>query len=366
MRYLQACSSVCNALYEAGGKIETQVETRRNRPTRMASALCNRARLVSYMPGLHVLVGRARAAAATTGARAFSAAAGSSGSSDKPHVAFAPPDMGPRTVWPDESMGPFGPQDQRFQLPGNAGFGCHLEGTAGQRKTPEHGAVPDVLSAPSNSERHTFILAQFVGEFCGNEGATLPQSVNKAEQYFDNSNVECAIQSCPDLLRNDFQSIFPEAPSTGMMVVTVTQKTLNDMTSWSEQVDEEREQMLDKFIAGAKEICYALQSAGFWADFIDPSSGLAWAESGLSLTNLVVVIVVVVVAFFDPLQFFGTYTNNTLFETDERYRYLGFQIEDLGCCKVIRHTLWGTHAFVGTVFTDAPASSAVMRMLQGN
>ena len=67
-----------------------------------------------------------------------------------------------------------------------------------------------------------------------------------------------------------------------------------------------------------------------------------------------------------PLQFFGVYTNDTLFETDERYRHLGFQIEDLGCCKVIRHALWGTHAFVGTVFTDAPADSPVMKMLQGN
>ena len=40
--------------------------------------------------------------------------------------------------------------------------------------------------------------------------------------------------------------MFPDAPSKGMMVVTVTQKTKNDMTSWSEQVDEEREQMLEK------------------------------------------------------------------------------------------------------------------------
>ena len=39
--------------------------------------------------------------------------------------------------------------------------------------------------------------------------------------------------------------MFPEAPTKGMMVVTVTQKTKNDMTSWSEKVDEEREQMLE-------------------------------------------------------------------------------------------------------------------------
>ncbi|KAJ3592375.1 hypothetical protein NHX12_007502 [Muraenolepis orangiensis] len=296
--------------------ITTQVDIRKDKPTRMASVLCNRARLVSYLPGLHVLVGRVR----VSGARAFSGAM-------------------PRTVWPDESMGPFGPQDQRFQLPGIAGFDCHLEGTTGQKKPPVRAADHDILSEPSNGERHEFIMAQFVGDFCGNENSASPQMVNRAEQYFDNSNVECAIQSCPNLLKKDFQSMFPEAPSRGMMVVTVTQKTKNDMTSWCEQVDEEREQMLDKFIAGAKEICYALQTAGFWADFIDPSSGLA---------------------------FFGSYTNNTLFETDERYRYLGFQIEDLGCCKVIRHARWGSHVFVGTVFTDAPPDSQVMKMLHGD
>lgn len=72
---------------------------------------------------------------------------------------------GPRTVWPDENMGPFGPQDQRFQLPGNVGFGCHLEGVTEQKKSPPRKTVPDVLTAPSSSERHQFILAQFVNEF---------------------------------------------------------------------------------------------------------------------------------------------------------------------------------------------------------
>ncbi|XP_058888363.1 cobalamin trafficking protein CblD-like isoform X2 [Acipenser ruthenus] len=203
----------------------------------MASVLCNRARLVTYLPGLHVLVGR------IAGTRTFSAA-GSSGS-DEPYIAVSPFDMGQRTVWPDEKMGPFGPQDQRFQLPGNVGFDCHLEGTA-DPKTRVHKTVPDVPTEPLNSERHEFIMAQFVNRFQGNDAAPRPQQVNKAEQYFENAHVECAIQTCPALLKKDFASMFPEAPANNMTVLTVTQKTKADMTSWCEEVDDEREQLLEK------------------------------------------------------------------------------------------------------------------------
>lgn len=44
----------------------------------------------------------------------------------------------------------------------------------------------------------------------------------------------------------EFALMFPEAPSSGMTVLTVTQRTENDMTAWSEEVDQEREQLLAK------------------------------------------------------------------------------------------------------------------------
>lgn len=71
----------------------------------------------------------------------------------------------PRTVWPDEVMGPFGPQDQRFQLPGNIGFDCHLNGTASQKKMQVHKSLPDILVEPSPNERHEFVVTQYINEF---------------------------------------------------------------------------------------------------------------------------------------------------------------------------------------------------------
>ncbi|KAJ7345766.1 hypothetical protein JRQ81_001716 [Phrynocephalus forsythii] len=297
----------------------------------MASVLCNRARMVTYLPGFYSLVKR------VVTPKAFSTA-GSSGS-DEPSVAATPPDLCPRTVWPDEVMGPFGPQDQRFQLPGNIGFDCHINGTAFQQTRPVHKKLPDVLVEPTAGERHEFVMAQYINEFKSNGAAQNQHEVNNAKTYFETAKVECAVQTCPELLRRDFESLFPDVSCNNMTVLTVTQKTVNDMTAWNEEVENEREALIENFISGAKEICCALSAEGYWVDFIDPTSGL---------------------------PFFGPYTNNTLFETDERYHHLGFSVEDLGCCKVIRHNLWGTHVVVGSIFTNAPADSPIMKKLCGN
>jgi hypothetical protein len=152
--------------------------------------------------------------------------------------------------------------------------------------------------------------------------------------------LECVAQSCPASLRKDCQELFrdrAEILSAGVLtVITLSQHTSCDMSGWSEAVETERDQLLEKFITGATEICQSLKQAGYWADFIDPASGK---------------------------PFFGVHTNATLFETDERYKALGFDIDDLGCCKVIRHSQWGTHAYVGSLFTNAPMEIAVIQQL---
>ncbi|XP_038854371.1 cobalamin trafficking protein CblD-like isoform X2 [Salvelinus namaycush] len=264
----------------------------------MTSVLCGRARLVITQSS-----GRQALAALRVGwIRTFSAAG-----SDEPYfvVPRGDSDSGPRTVWPDENMGPFGPQDQRFQLPGNSGFDFHLEGMADQRiKGPVHRTVPDVLTAATSNERHEFVMAQFVSEFQVNSGPMLWRSVRKAEHYFDQPNVNCSIQTCPELLKKEFESYFPSAPASAITVVTVKHTRC-------EVIDKEvidREQLLHKF--------------------------------------------------------FGSHSNHPLLKEEEWSR-LGFHIEASGSCTVIRHVLRGTPTFVGTVFTTAPANSQVMERLQG-
>uniref|UniRef100_A0A8D2ZIN0 Metabolism of cobalamin associated Da n=1 Tax=Scophthalmus maximus TaxID=52904 RepID=A0A8D2ZIN0_SCOMX len=293
--------------------------------------LCGRGSLVLSQPA-----GRRALAALRIGrTRTFSAA-----SSDEPYITVSHADSGPRTVWPDENMGPFGPQDQRFQLPGNVGFDCHLEGMADQKKAPVHRTVPDVLTAPSSSERHQFILAQFVSEFQGNLGP-ISMRVHKAEQYFNQTDADCSISSCPELLRKDLELLFPSAPTTSITVVTVAQRSSRreeEEAAAAAAAEPDRDQLLHRqFVSGAKEMCFALWTAGYWADFIDPTTGAAF--------------------FASPSQ--------TALRTEEELENLGFHIEVSGSCTVIRHILRGTPLFVGTVFTNAPTHSAAIARLQG-
>ncbi|XP_041822209.1 metabolism of cobalamin associated Da isoform X2 [Chelmon rostratus] len=281
-----------------------------------SSVLCGRGRLILAQTAGY----QAFAALRVSKSRTFSAA-----SSDEPYIAVSPTESGPRTVWPDENMGPFGPQDQRFQLPGNVGFDCHLEGMEDQKKTPVQRTVPDVLTAPSSTERQQFILAQFVHEFQGKLGP-ISTRVHKAEQYFNQTGTDCSVNSCPELLK--------KAPTTSITVVTVTQRS----SRGEEAAEQDRDQLLHRFVSGAKEMCFSLWTAGYWADFIDPMTGAA---------------------------FFASPSSQTTLRTEEELGHLGFHIEASGSCTVIRHILRGTPLFVGTVFTNAPAHSAAVARLQG-
>jgi hypothetical protein len=154
-------------------------------------------------------------------------------------------------------------------------------------------------------------------------------------------NIELKAVECPRLLKKELKYLFVDMDlnDKNITVLNLTQKTDSDMCAWSPDMEVERMKLTASFIDSATAICQALKEFDYWADFIDPSSGR---------------------------PYLGKFTNACLFETDDRYRQLGFQIEDLGCCKVIKHMIWGTHAFVGTIFTDAPLDCEFIKSIMKN
>ena len=53
------------------------------------------------------------------------------------------------------------------------------------------------------------------------------------------------IQECPPSLLKGFMKLFPSLESKGLTVITLCQRTMNDMTSWSAEVESERDSLLE-------------------------------------------------------------------------------------------------------------------------
>ncbi|CAJ0600541.1 unnamed protein product [Cylicocyclus nassatus] len=224
-----------------------------------------------------------------------------------------------------------GPADKQFPLPGDV---CHKVLLQDQPVT-KRSVAPSV--ADQNVHSVEELLSSNRVESDPQYLAQIQESVlEEAQANAGDWPVEVIVQECPRLLKKDMKHLFPgmNFDNANVTVMNITQKTENDMKAWSDEMEQERHMLTASFISSASAIATTLRRCGYWADFIDPSSGR---------------------------PYLGKFTNHTLFETDDAYKDMGFQIEDLGCCKVLQHIAWGTHAFVGTLFTDAPADCQIVQ-----
>lgn len=66
---------------------------------------------------------------------------------------------------------------------------------------------------------------------------------------------------------------------------------------------------------------------GYWADYIDPCSGLPMIHKN---------------------------SNNVYGEVQGLVTLLGYQTQNAGCCKIILHPKWGSSVYPASFFTKAP------------
>jgi len=222
------------------------------------------------------------------------------------------------------------PQSKTFPFPGDVCITLNFDQAKSKPLTVPTMKLEDLLRSEVPPVLSAFHNETPVAE----EEQQLELETHEMEQSV---TLELTAMDCPPALMRDLISLFPDQKLTGqskMTVLNLTQKSDNDMSAWSLQMEMERDQLTAGFVESAMNICEQLKQDGFWADFIDPTSGRA---------------------------FLGSFTNSTLFETDERYNQLGFNVEDLGCCKVVKHVLWGSCVFVGTIFTNAPLEADAIK-----
>mgnify|MGYP001047018166 FL=1 len=137
---------------------------------------------------------------------------------------------------------------------------------------------------------------------------------------------EYKVHSCSRALKRELMELFPGRQAEVLNAVTLCQRTAHDMSEWGFEVNEEREALLPNFYEMGNRVAEPLRCAGYFVDYIDPSTGT-------------------------PME---STCSTTLPETSDCYTQFGMEVQDLGCCRVLAHPLWGTHVMATLLVTNAP------------
>merc|ERR1712216_783603 len=86
--------------------------------------------------------------------------------------------------------------------------------------------------------------------------------------------MEYSVHECPKRYKDDMANIFPGVDTTGILIVPTCQNSAVDLVRVGEEVETEKDRLLERFCEWAKGVCEKLDKKGFWSDYCDPCSGL--------------------------------------------------------------------------------------------
>ncbi|GLC38013.1 hypothetical protein PLESTB_000446100 [Pleodorina starrii] len=139
--------------------------------------------------------------------------------------------------------------------------------------------------------------------------------------------MEYSIHNVPPAMKREILTVFPKSNLDKLLVVPTCQHATLDLVKTGENVENEKDRLLERFMAWAKTVCDQLTTAGHWADYIDPCSGLPMIHTDLNMVY--------------P-------------EVPALSILMGYQTANAGCCKVLLHPVWGSAVYPASLFTEAP------------
>ncbi|XP_018059256.1 PREDICTED: methylmalonic aciduria and homocystinuria type D homolog, mitochondrial-like isoform X2 [Atta colombica] len=148
--------------------------------------------------------------------------------------------------------------------------------------------------------------------------------------------LDCVAQECPILLRKSIEELFPgclDVTMSHLTIITISQKANLKSMRWRKET--ETEKLAKYFVLAASDLCIKLKMVGYWADFINPFSGQP---------------------YLSPRK------GANLYETDERFRCVGFKVQQKNNCRIIVSDS-SLQNFIGSLYTTAPASTEFLKQI---
>lgn len=209
----------------------------------------------------------------------------------------------------------------------------------------------------------------------------LPPRLVRAVQSTDD-DLECSLHYLPKPLMREFGHVFNDeylkfttaelSTSSGdtslrLMAIPTNQRAREDLVAVGDHIEQEKDRLLNvvsiffnwtqqydsiqfllkylfsiatyltrQFISFGKHICEQIRLQGYWADYIDPCSGLPM----ISLN-----------------------CNKVYSEVDGMECLLNYKSYNAGFCKILTHPKWGSAVYPATIFAHAPVD-VVKRLIE--
>lgn len=168
-----------------------------------------------------------------------------------------------------------------------------------------------------------------------------PKLVSKVENSGD--ALECSVHTLPKQLSREFHHVFAhkylETSRPGqfleLLAIPTNQLARVDLVNIGDHVEQEKDRLLNTFIDFGKDFCQKVIAQGYWADYIDPCSGLPMITVDC---------------------------NKVYSEVDGMECLLNYKSYNAGFCKILTHPKWGSSVYPATIFAYAP-KEVVIRLL---
>jgi hypothetical protein len=117
-----------------------------------------------------------------------------------------------------------------------------------------------------------------------------------------------------------------------LLAIPTNQRALHDLVAVGDEIEREKDRLLNVFMSFGQDLCGKIRSKGFWADFIDPCSGLPMLTKNCT---------------------------KVYSEVDGMEVLLNYRSYNAGFCKILTHPQWGSAVYPATIFCHAPATLVV-------
>jgi len=147
--------------------------------------------------------------------------------------------------------------------------------------------------------------------------------------------VDVSAHRCPKNFLRELQFIFPTEDISGVLAIPTMQCAQTELVRVGDDVEAEKDRLLERFMSIAKVLCEEFMQAGHWSDYIDPCSGLPMIHQTV---------------------------NKVFDEVASAQQLLGYNVQNAGCCKILLHPQWGSAVYPATLFTKAPPELVVEKL----